>query len=65
MTLLGAVRASPLLCPPPPLCATGRWEIVGHGLFAMYKSDWDYVGGMNVKEFTDKWGGEDWELVDR
>ena len=42
----------------------GMWEVFGYGLVSMYKTDWKAIGGMSV-EFGEKWGGEDWDLVDR
>ena len=43
----------------------GFWEILTYGLLGMYKSDWTTTGGFDVQKYTTKWGGEDWDAVDR
>lgn len=43
----------------------GYWEKATYGLFSMYKSDWLKSGGFDTERFTTKWGGEDWDALDR
>jgi len=47
------------------ICIAGFWETLTYGLFGMYKSDWTTFGGFNTQRYTVRWGGEDWDLVDK
>ena len=51
-----------LACGANPANLAGKWQVYGYGLIGMYKSDWDRAGGFPVN--SNKWGGEDWDLVD-
>ena len=43
----------------------GFWEVWGTGLFALFRSDWKVLGGMDTDKYWSSWGGEDSDLLDR
>ena len=43
----------------------GFWEVWGTGLFALFRSDWKVLGGMDTHKYWKSWGGEDSDLLDR
>ncbi|KAL9955811.1 hypothetical protein ACROYT_G037194 [Oculina patagonica] len=68
-TIVGRMTYFPIVgrldCESSSVEHQGFWQLDGYGIMSIYKSDWDRFGGMNTKEFKYKWGGEDWDLLDR
>ena len=34
-------------------------------MIGIYKSDWDRIGGLDEVRFDKRWGGEDWDFMER
>lgn len=68
-TVMGKMVYAPVVgrldCGVFPNDPRGFWQEDGFGILSIFKRDWNTFGGMNVKDFSTKWGGEDWDLVDR
>lgn len=54
-----------LSCGASPRYLSGAWDPWGYGMFGAYKADWDTFKGFDEVKFKTKWGGEDWDLVNR
>lgn len=54
-----------LKCESSSIDHQGFWQMDGFGLLSVYKSDWLRFEGMNTEDFKHKWGGEDWDVLDR
>lgn len=47
------------------LFSVGFWETMTYGLIGLYKSDWKRTKGFNLVKYKHKWGGEDWDALDK
>ena len=59
-----SLLSSPLLS-SPLLPSPGMWEEFTYGLFGLYREDWNSFGGFSIEKYKFKWGGEDWDLLDK
>lgn len=52
-------------CDAAPAEPHGFWELLGYGLFSMYKADLEAIKGFRGLEHLKTWGAEDWLMLDR